>query len=110
MSNKNEAVKLISEYILSEDKTPIQLNKLAKAICEYLNITSCNDILTLIRNTNRISDKKFIAITLLRFYKNHESTIEEDKNLKRGFIQLFDEIYKDDLYPKLNILNFRTLN
>ncbi|MEV9526548.1 MULTISPECIES: phosphoribosyltransferase-like protein [Aliarcobacter] len=103
MSNKNEAVKLISEYILSEDKTPIQLNKLAKAICEYLNITSCNDILTLIRNTNRISDKKFIAITLLRFYKNHESTIEEDKNLKRGFIQLFDEIYKDDLYPKLNI-------
>lgn len=103
MSKKNEAVKLISEYILSEEKDSNQLNRLTKSICEYLNISLYDDILTLIKNTTRISDKKFIAVTLLRFYKNHESIIEEDKTLKRGIIQLFDEVYKDDLYPKLNI-------
>ena len=41
----------------------------------------------------------------MRFYKNHESIIENDATLKREMLKLFDDIFGNELYKKLNINN-----
>jgi hypothetical protein len=93
-------ITIISNCISNEE---FQCEILAKAISLQLGISEYTSIIELIDNIKRISDKKFLAITLLRIYKNHENTIDNNQSLKRKIIQLFDDIFENQLYKKLNI-------
>jgi hypothetical protein len=94
-------ITVISECISKTEE--FECEKLAKAISLQLGVSEYNNLIELINSTENISHKKFLAITLLRLYKNHETSIDNKQNLKRKIIQLFDDIFEHNLYKKLKI-------
>mgnify|MGYP006339199783 FL=1 len=103
-SDENSIV-IISKCIAISNDYEDPLAKLSKTISFHLSLPEYQNILELLQNTTKISDRNFLAICLLRFYKNHESIIENDATLKREMLKLFDDIFGNELYKKLNINN-----
>lgn len=101
--NNEHPITIISKCISKSKNYENPFEKLTNSLIIYLELPNYENMLELLQNTNNISDKKFIAITLLRFYKNHESIITDNQILKRKVIQLFDEIFEKEFYKKLNI-------
>ncbi len=95
-SDENSIV-IISKCIAISNDYEDPLAKLSKTISFHLSLPEYQNILELLQNTTKISDRNFLAICLLRFYKNHESIIENDATLKREMLKLFDDIFGNEL-------------
>jgi len=103
LENNENSITIISNCISTNNNYEDALEVLTNAISNHLTLSSCSNILELLQHTDKISNKKFLAITLLRFYKNHNNAIDNNQTLKRKVTQLFDEIFEKELYKKLDI-------
>lgn len=105
LKSDESSIAIISKCIAISNDNDDPLAKLSKAISFHLNLPEYQNILELLQNTTKISDRSFLAICLLRFYKNHENIIDQDSTLKIEMVKLFDDIFANEIYKKLKINN-----
>ncbi|MFT5835625.1 MAG: putative AAA+ superfamily ATPase [Sulfurimonas sp.] len=99
---KSKQIHTISK-IINDCYVEDPLTKIASELGIYLNVDYEDiSLIKIIKNVKNIADKNFIASIMLRLYKRQECLIEDDKNLKRETVTLFDNVYAD-LYVKLKI-------
>ena len=94
----------ICTIINYNDQDESSIERLTKAVVNHLDLKD-SDYLTLkdlLDGITSISDKRFLAIVLLRLYKSHEEIFESDRSLKLKTVQLFDEVFIDK-YKRLKI-------
>lgn len=105
LKSDESSVAIISKCIAISNDNEDPLAKLSEAISFHLNLPKYQNILELLQNTTKISDRSFLAICLLRFYKNHENIIDQNSTLKIEMVKLFDDIFANEIYKKLKINN-----
>ncbi|MFK2823297.1 AAA family ATPase [Arcobacter sp. YIC-80] len=105
LKSDESPVAIISKCIAISNNNEDPLAKLSEAISFHLNLPKYQNILELLQNTTKISDRSFLAICLLRFYKNHENIIDQNSTLKIEMVKLFDDIFANEIYKKLKINN-----
>jgi len=105
MNIEKNPIGAISKVISKENGFENPLDILMKAIIVHLGLSGdeIENIINIISDLKDRGQQEFLGATLLRFYRNHENIIEDDKNLRLKIISLFDSLYEHTIYKRKKI-------
>ncbi|NWD21701.1 ATP-binding protein [Pseudomonas yamanorum] len=83
---------------LNETPNNENLNILFKSICIRLELNSTTPQTSLLDPSNNNSTKKIVASYLIRILDLHSTLLWEDSNLRLKIINLFNELYSNQIY------------